>query len=461
MTTISFKSAMTDPARQFLSAIYSSLDGVAPATGRVAFAGAEALPSVFAVTDLAAASIGAACLAVSRLTGDAPVTVDRRLASLWFGWTLRPEGWTLPPVWDPIAGDYRTEDGWIRLHTNAPHHRAAALGVLDAPGERDTVATAVARWRKDDLESHIVQAGGCAAAMRSSTDWKTHPQGAAVGVEPLIALTRHQAAPGAWHPRKERPLAGIRVLDLTRILAGPIATRFLAGYGAEVLRVDPPGWDEGAVISEICLGKNCARLDLERREDRARFETLLAEADLLVHGYRPGALDELGYDEPVRRALNPALIDVSLDAYGWSGPWQARRGFDSLVQMSAGIAETGMTKLGRDRPTPLPVQALDHATGYLMASAAVHALAERQARGGATTARVSLARTARLLTDASASEQGAAIHPVEEDWSADIEATDWGTARRLRPPALIDGVPMAWDRPARRLGSAEAARARR
>lgn len=446
---------MTDTARQFLSTICSPLDGLAPAAGRVAFAGAEALPSVYPVTDLAAASIGAACLAVSRLTGDAPVTVDRRLASLWFGWSLRPEGWTLPPVWDPIAGDYRTEDGWIRLHTNAPHHRAAALGVLDVPGERETVVSAVERWRKDELESRIVEAGGCAAAMRSSADWKTHPQGAAVGGEPLIALTPHAAAPGAWRPRRDRPLTGIRVLDLTRILAGPVATRFLAGYGAEVLRIDPPGWDEGAVVPEISLGKKGARLDLEAREDRARFEALLAEADLLVHGYRPGALDGLGYDDAARRALNPALIDVSLDAYGWSGPWQGRRGFDSLVQMSTGIAETGMTTLGRDRPTPLPVQALDHATGYLMATAAVHALAERQASGGATTASLSLARTAGLLTDASASEQGAAIHPVEEDWSADIEATDWGTARRLRPPALIDGVPMAWDRPARRLGSAE------
>ncbi len=242
------------------------------------------------------------------------------------------------------------------------------------------------------------------------------------------------------------------MLDLTRILAGPVATRFLAGYGAEVLRIDPPGWDEGAVIPEVCLGKRCARLDLEDKADRTRFETLLAEADLLVHGYRPGALAALGYGEAARRALNPALIDISLDAYGWSGPWRGRRGFDSLVQMSAGIAEAGMTRLGRDRPMPLPVQALDQATGYLMAAAAVHALANRQA----VTARLSLARTARLLGEGGIGEQGVALQAEAGDWSPGVEETGWGAARRLRAPAMIEGTPMRWDRPAEKLGSAEA-----
>ncbi len=444
-------------ARQFLAAIAAALDEPPSMADRIGFIGNDALPSVYPVTDLAAASIGAACLAVSRLIEGAPaVTVDARLASLWFGWSIRPEGWEPPPLWDPVAGDYPTADGWIRLHTNAPRHREAALAVLDVPAERGAVAAAVAGWAKDELESRIVEAGGCAAAMRSSADWTTHPQGAAVAAEPLIAFTPYQAPGASWRPRAERPLDGIRVLDLTRILAGPVATRFLAGYGADILRIDPPGWDEGAVIPEITLGKHCARLDLEKREDRTRFETLLAEADILVHGYRPGALDALGYGEAIRRTLNPGLIDICLDAYGWSGPWRGRRGFDSLVQMSSGIAETGMTMLGRERPTPLPVQALDHATGYLMAAAAVHALNSRQEGRGAASARLSLARTARLLTEGGSGERGAPFSADESDWNARLETTDWGPAKRLLPPAHITGAPMRWDHPASQLGSAEA-----
>jgi len=444
---------MTTSADLFLASICSALGH----TRQVSFTGSESLPSVYAATDLAAASIGAAGLAVARLMGGTPkVEIDRRLASLWFGWSFKAEGWEPPPAWDPVAGDYRAADGWIRLHTNAPRHRQAALSVLDAPAERTAVAAAVLRWNKDDLETRIVAAGGCAAAMRSSADWLAHPQGAAVAAEPLIALSGHDAPPKAWKPRPGRPLAGIRVLDLTRVLAGPVATRFLAGYGAEILRIDPPDWDEGAVIPEVTLGKSCARLDLQKAEDRTRFETLLAETDMLVHGYRADALETLGYGETARRDLNPNLIDVSLNAYGWTGPWRGRRGFDSLVQMSAGIAATGMAEFQRDRPTPLPVQALDHATGYLMAAAAVDALTRRQRGEGVTAARLSLARTAQLLAEGGVKEHGAAFAASDADWQDEPEMTDWGPARRLRPPARIEGVPLSWDRPASRLGCTEA-----
>lgn len=160
-----------------------------------------------------------------------------------------------------------------------------------------------------------------------------------------------------------RPLAGIKVLDFTRVLAGPVATRFLAGLGADVLRIDPPEWDEPGVVPDVILGKRCARLDLHTAEDRRVFEALLARADIVVHGYRPGAMARLGYDEGERRTINPGLVDVSLCAYGWTGPWAGRRGFDSLVQMSIGIAEAGMRWQQAERPVPLPVQALDHATG--------------------------------------------------------------------------------------------------
>ncbi|WP_373997074.1 CoA transferase [Duganella vulcania] len=251
-------------------------------------------------------------------------------------------------------------------------------------------------------------------------------------------------------------MAGLKVLDLTRVLAGPVATRFLAGYGADVLRIDPPSWDEPGVIPEVTLGKRCARLDLRLARDRDVFETLLAQADVLVHGYRPAALEGLGFGEEVRRRLNPGLVDVALDAYGWTGPWSGRRGFDSLVQMSAGIAERGMRWRNADHPVPLPVQALDHATGYLIAAAAVRGLVRRLEEGRTTQARLSLARTALLLIGLSPSEKAAAqpLAPITEaDLAPTLEQTAWGPARRYLPPVAIDGAPITWDRPAAKLGS--------
>ena len=435
----------------------------ASSPARLSIAGREALPSTFAVTEFAARTVGVAALAVSELIGaatghDPQVRVDRRLASLWFGFSIRPIGWKIPAPWDSIAGDYATIDGWIRLHTNAPLHRAAALRVLDGGGDRAAVAAAVMRWSAEALEAAVVDAGGCAAAMRSIAAWDAHPQGRAVAAEPLIDLAFAAASTSVWRPSIGRPLAGVKVLDLTRVLAGPVATRFLAGFGAEVLRIDPPGWDEPAVVPDVTLGKNCARLDLQRSDDRRIFEALLADADVLVHGYRPGALDALGYDVATRRTLRPDLIDVSLDAYGWSGPWRQRRGFDSLVQMSTGIADEGMTWKGADRPVPLPVQALDHATGYLMAAAVAAGLTRRLVHGEATTARLSLARTARAFVDANPPPFDATSWSTltDDDLAAGIEATDWGPARRVSPPAVIDGAPMAWPRAAARLGSSDA-----
>lgn len=454
-------------AHTLLTRFWSDIGGAPDDARAVAFTGAGALPSVFAVTEFAAAAVAAAGLAVSELValrqgglgndGQPPVTVDRRLASLWFGTSLRPDGWAVPPPWDPIAGDYRAADRWIRLHTNAPAHREAALSVLGVEAEKDAVAKAVAGWQAEELERAVVSRGGCAAAMMSCAEWQAHPQGRAVGAEPLFAV-EISASGGvpAWPVPPERPLRGIRVLDLTRVLAGPIATRFLAGFGAEVLRIDPPWWEEPGVVPEVTLGKRCARLDLRDGEQKARFEGLLADADVLVHGYRPDALAGLGLDEARRRALRPGLIDVSLDAYGWTGPWAGRRGFDSLVQMSTGIAEAGMRGFGRDRPTPLPVQALDHATGYLMAAAAIRGIGHRLRTGEGTRARTSLARVAAALAAHPADPASAAIAPeTPADLAPETEPTTWGPARRLHSPVTVGGIPLIWERPAVALGSSQ------
>ncbi len=458
--------AMGDRAGQLLELLLQAapLPGPRP---EVLLPPGGSLPSAFAVSDLAQASIGAAGAALARLAagpgGSAgPVTVDRDLASAWFALSIRPDGWNLPPIWDSVAGDYAATGGWIKLHTNAPHHRAAALGVLGVPGTRDAVAAEVARWDADDLEAAVVTAGGAAAAMRSTAAWDAHPQGTAVAAEPLLHVERTtdgsgwpEGAPAA---RPARPLAGLRVLDLTRVLAGPVATRLLAGWGADVLRVDPPGWDEPNVVPEVTLGKHCTRLDLHEDRDRDRLLRLLADADVVVHGYRPGALEGLGLGRGERDAARPGLIDVSLDAYGWTGPWSGRRGFDSLVQMSSGIAEAGQAAAGADRPVPLPVQALDHATGYLLATAALTGLALRREDGRGSRWRASLARMSRLLVDTGVAPvlEGEGIDPAGPSPDVPVEHTAWGDARRLPPPVVVTGAPLRWDRPAGPLGSAPA-----
>lgn len=423
--------------------------------------GGGELQSWFNVTGLAAASIGMAGAMLARWAGPVDpgtVTVDRRLASLWFDMTLRPDGWQVPSPWDPLAGDYRAKGGWIRLHTNAPHHRAAALSVLGATADRGELAAKVEQWDADVLEGTIVEAGGCAAAMRDFDDWAAHPQGRVVCREPLIQWHDHPKVE-ARHGRKDRsrPLGGIRVVDLTRVLAGPVAGRFLAAYGADVLRIDPPEWDEPGVIPEVTLGKRCAMLDLKTTNGRAVFERLLASADILLHGYRANALAGLGYGPESLRAINPGLIDISLNAYGWTGPCVNRRGFDSLVQMSSGIAAYGMRMSGADRPRPLPVQALDHATGYLMAAAALHALSEQAGSGHVRSARLSLARVAHLLSASRRPEiSGGLAAETPADLDPQVEQTHWGPARRIRFPLSVAGIGHGWDHPAGPLRSGQA-----
>src|SRR6516162_9568637 len=442
--------------------LWSAAGGESDFLTNLEIIGTGDLSSVFAVSDLATAAIGTAGLATAELIatrfGDSlTVRADRRLASIWFGLSVRPQGWPLPPLWDPLSGDYEAKDRWIRLHMNAPHHRDAALAVLGVAAEKDAVAREVSRWAADDLETAVVSGGGCAATMRSIEEWKVHPQGRAIAGEPLLHLrAENTISRRDWEISRQRPLKGLRVLDLTRVLAGPIATRFLAGLGAEVLRIDPPWWDEPVVVLEVALGKRCARIDLRQPSNRELFDQLLEDADVLIHGYRPDALARLGFDAEHRQELSPGLVDVALDAYGWTGPWKGRRGFDSLVQMSSGIADHGMKQLGKNQPTPLPVQALDHSVGYLLAAAAIRGLTNRLKTGAGLEARTSLARMAALLIDQPAAGTSELIAPEEPgDLSDEIEETAWGPARRIKPPIVVGGAPMQWDLPARQLGSSE------
>lgn len=458
----------------FLRAALAALDEPC-AEDVVRIDGRGVLASRYPVTDLACASIAAAARMLARWIDPVQppqVRLDQSLASWWFGYTLKPLGWQIPAVRDAVTGDYAAKDGWIRLHANATHHRLRALRALGLPdgAGRDLVAARVRVGSAVDLEDVLVEQGACAAALRLPEQWRLHPQGLAVAAEPL--LHRRDGASCSGAPRSAatgpgfawvagdasstaRPLAGVRVLDLTRVLAGPVCTRFLAAYGAEVLRLDPADWDEPGMTPEVTVGKHCAELNLRVPAGLDRFRRLLAQADVLVHGYRPDALDRLGMGADIRQQLRPGLVDVSLDAWGWTGPWRSRRGFDSLVQMSTGIAWPGSPDL---KPDPLPVQALDQATGYWMAACVLKGLIDRRERARGSLWRTSLARTAALLISEGTActeektEPPLGVVPLDA-YETVIEATAWGPAYRVQAPCRVGDVRWMWDRPAGMLRS--------
>ena len=473
----------TAELREIAARVWGEIGGPADLPGALTATGPRTvLPSRFDVTGLATASVAAAMLAAAEFLAirdddrPPPVTVDSRQACAAFAAEalFTPVGWERPDIWDPIAGNYRARDGWIRLHTNYAYHRAAVERLLGA-ADRESVRAAVAEWKAEELETAVVEAGGCAAAMRTREDWLATPAGAATAHSPLAdvavrplpdggtvlpgraAVPAGEAGtgghPGAGGPAGtddpagaggRLPYSGVRVLDLTRVIAGPIGTRFLAAYGADVLRIDPLGFAEvPALLPETTAGKRTAALDLTAAAGRAAFESLVAGADVLVSGLRADALARLGYDDAALAALNPALIVASLDAYGWDGPWRDRRGFDSLVQMSSGIAAAGAAATGADNPVPLPVQALDHACGYLMAAAVGRALTRRGTESAVSRIRLSLIGTANLLWSL---PRPAAQPPMPKpgDFPLTDASTAWGPARRVPLPGAIAGIDARW-----------------
>jgi crotonobetainyl-CoA:carnitine CoA-transferase CaiB-like acyl-CoA transferase len=347
--------------------------------------------------------VAAQLLAARELTGSSGrLTVDARHVGVAFRSErfARLDGQPVAMGFAPLSRFWRTADGWLRLHGNFPHHRAAALAVLG-----DDVGSAAVRWRAEDLETAVVAAGGAAAAVRTAAAWRDHPQGRAVRGLPLMSLER--VADGA--PRAG-DLAGLRVLDLTRVIAGPVATRTLASHGADVVRIDGPRLpDDRGTLFDTGAGKRHAVLDLADAADRRTVEELLADADVVVQGYRPGALDAYGMDPAALAERHPHLVVVRLSAWGPAGPWAQRRGFDSLVQAATGIADL---LAGPEGPGVLPAQALDHATGHLAAALVMGALARQRTEGGGWYGELSLAQTAHWLLDAPAGRREP-VHDVD------------------------------------------------
>jgi crotonobetainyl-CoA:carnitine CoA-transferase CaiB-like acyl-CoA transferase len=414
----------------------------------------ELLPSAYRVTELAVQSIDRATRAI--VGPDAP-PVDPLHAVTAFRSErhLRIDGQPPASPWGPIAGTYRTaDDGWVQIHANFPHHERGALDVLGlAEPDREAVTVAVATWEAAPLEDALADAGMCASMLRSTSEWSAHPHGQALAPLPELDVEPIAAAPPEVDPPGDRPLAGVRVLDLTRVIAGPVCGRFLAAHGAEVLKVDAPHLPQIApLVIDTGPGKRSCFLDLDVPVERDRFEALVRDADVVVDGYRPGALGTRGLTPEALVTLRPGLIVVSLSAYGPVGPWAARRGFDSLVQTATGVAHAGMVAAGADRPVPLPCQALDHGTGYLAAAGVGEALARRRVEGSSWLVRVSLARTRHWLERIGPLEGG--LDLPEPEVPAELlqeMVSPFGRVTLVRPPSGH------WDTPPVPLGTHEPA----
>jgi crotonobetainyl-CoA:carnitine CoA-transferase CaiB-like acyl-CoA transferase len=409
------------------------------------------LPSTYRVDD-AAASIVAAAHAAAAVECTSPrVVVERREAAIAFRSEryLRVNGASVGEVWAPLSGDYHARDGrWIRLHANFPHHAQAIVNTLGVAADRAAVEAAVELWDAFDLECAVLDAGGAAAVERTGDEWKALAQARALALQPLVALTKLDETPAALaqSPPRTRPLNGIRVLDLTRVVAGPVAGRTLAAYGADVLHVGAKHVpDLEAVAVDTGFGKKLANLDLRERDQRAQLRQFVAQSDIFVQSYRAGALARHGFAADDVAAMRPGIVYVSISAYG-RGPWHERRGFDSLVQMATGITRSAAQHAHREAPLPLPAQALDHGTGWLAALGAIAALHRRKTEGGSWLVEVSLARTAEWLKSLGMLDTLAATDPTLEDVRdlLLIDATARGAVTHVRFPGAIEGVQLGW-----------------
>ncbi|KOV99714.1 MULTISPECIES: CoA transferase [unclassified Streptomyces] len=438
---------------------WSALGGdPAPLARLTTVAREGALPARLPVRQLARACVGACALAAAELAahraGLAEVpgvrVDDGAVATTFHSERLLKVDGRAPVVFAPLSRFWRTADGWVRTHANYPHHRARLLGALGLPADAsvEEVAGRLAERSAQEAEEAVQDAGGLAVVLRTPQEWRTHPQAAEVAARPLVERARLDSAPARVLPPLDPaaallPAAGLRVLDLTRVLAGPVATRTLALLGADVLRVDAPWLPELPDLhADTGFGKRSATLDLAAGRDT--FEELLRTADVVVTGYRPGALDRFGLAPRALAERNPGLVVAQVSAWGAYGPWGGRRGFDSLVQVATGIA---VTEGSAQRPGALPAQALDHGTGYLLAAAVLRALTEQSYDGGSRLVRLALARTAHWLTDGTLSTAAeGAPYAGPDAWLTETDSP-LGRLRHARPAVSFTGGPADWARP--------------
>ncbi|MFU1913675.1 CoA transferase [Bordetella avium] len=424
----------------------------------VALRGAEpVLPSSFAVGTAAQVSIAAAGLAAAEIwhlrgRPRQQVAVDMLAAAQECRSHFVING-VPPDLWDKLSGSYRCGDGgWVRIHANFAHHRDGALALLGCPAgaTREDVAQALQRWKALEFEQVAADAGLVVAAMRSFHEWDALPQAAALAGQALVSIERiGDADPRPWpkYGPEARPLQGIRVLDLTRIIAGPVGGRTLAAYGADVMLVNSPHLPNIDNIIDTSRGKLSAHADLETADGRIALGHLLRSAHVFMQGYRPGGMQALGFGPQEVARIRPGIVYASLSAYGPQGPWAARRGFDSLVQTATGFNQAEAEAAGQSSPKPLPMQILDYASGFLMAFGVQAALARQATEGGSWHVRVSLARTGLWLRRLGRVPGGLSCPMPEIGSLLETSPSGFGDLSAVPHAARFSLTPAGWARP--------------
>ncbi len=454
------------PPAQILADLWSAAAGDAAALQAVSLTGNDpSLPSSFRVGTVAQTTIAASALAAAEIwrlrTGRLQtVAVDMRHAAIEFRSERHMRLAGKPPVglWDKIAGVYRTRDGrWVRLHTNFPHHRDGMLKLLDSAYAREAVQAALMRWDGEAFETAAAEANLVATMMRTPAEWAAHPQGEAVSALPLFEITKIGEAPPRRLPPGERPLSGIRALDLTRVIAGPVCGRTLAAHGADVMRVTADHLPALELLDiDTGRGKLSTDIDLRAEEECERLRALLRESHVFAQAYRPGGLAGRGFSPEACADMRPGIVVVTLSAYGHQGPWANRRGFDSLVQTASGLNHAEAEAAGIAGPKELPAQALDHASGYLMAFGAMMALARKAQEGGSWHVRVSLAQTGHWLAGLGRVAHGFdCADPGQADVADLLDEMDtpFGRMTHVRHAGVLPETPAHWSRPPVKLGA--------
>lgn len=423
------------------------------------------LPSSFAVGMAAQTAVAAAALAaceVGHLRGlpRQEVSVNMQHAALecvgWFSLNGK-----VPDLWDKLSGLYRCNDGWARIHANFAHHRDGALHLLGLDPEtveRADVERAMLKRSALKFETAAAEAGLVVTALRSFDEWDSTPQGMAITAQPLFTIKRIGNAPPLELPpcNGQRPLHGVRILDLTRILAGPVAGRTLAAYGADVMLINSPHLPNIKSIAETSRGKLSAHVDLHARVGRETLNQLLNCANVFIEGYRPQSLAGMGFGPLDVTAIRPGIVYASLSAYGTLGPWATRRGFDSLVQTAMGFNDAEGKAFRSGQPRALPMQILDHATGYLLACCVSAALVKQQQEGGSWHVTVSLAQTGRWLRSLGRVQDGFKCAMPDAEQFLETSTSGFGELKGIRHSAQLSCTPVEWMRPSMPPGSHEA-----
>lgn len=415
-------------------------------------------PSSFNVATAAQVSIASAAGIAAELghTRGLPpqtVTVDRTLAAIecTSHFTLNNK---TTPKFAELSGLYQCSDGWLRLHANFDHHRDAALKVAGLPTGSNTPRTDLEAkaldFKRDQLELEILNNGGACAAVRTFAQWDNLPQAKAVAELPLVEITKIGEAAPKPHARLSKghsPLSNIRILDLTRILAGPVCGRTLAAYGADVMLINSPKLPNIDSIIETSRGKLSAHIDLTMDSGKAALHQLLKETHAFIQGYRPGAIAAHDLSPETLAADYPGIVYTSLSAYGRKGPWSNRRGFDSLLQSASGINMAEAAAKGVDTPTALPMQILDYASGFLMAFGTQVALQKQITEGGSWHVQVSLARTGLWLRSLGQYSDGLQCSAPDIDPYLQSYPSRYGDLRALPHPAQFSQTPVHWQHP--------------